>query len=49
MPDAGASVPEKSKAVVKASKATGEDGLANGKKRFEVKKVCTPAGLPAKR
>lgn len=39
MPDAGASAPAKAKAPAKTSKAGGADGTADGKKRFEVKKV----------
>jgi len=39
MPDAGPSAPAKAKAPTKSSKAGGEGGL-DGKKRFEVKKVC---------
>ena len=38
MPDAGPSVPAKSKGVVKSAKA-GADTGPDGKKRFEVKKV----------
>lgn len=38
MPDAGPSAPAKTKAPTKGSKAGGEGG-ADGKKRFEVKKV----------
>ena len=43
MPDAGPSVPAKSKSVVKSAKA-GADTGSEGKKRFEVKKVVPPLG-----
>ena len=43
MPDAGPSVPAKSKGVVKSTKA-GADTGSDGKKRFEVKKVVPPLG-----
>lgn len=45
MPDVGASGPSKSKAPVKSSKAgTAVDVGSDGKKRFEVKKVCSTLG-----
>lgn len=47
MPDAGPSVPAKSKGAVKSAKA-GTDTGSDGKKRFEVKKV-TQASSPSKR
>ena len=42
MPDAGPSAPTKvpSKAPIKSSKAGSTEAGADGKKRFEVKKVC---------
>ena len=43
MRDASASGGSKSKAVSKASKSGPADGGAEGKKRFEVKKVCNAA------
>ena len=39
MPDAGPSVPAKSKATAKSSKSGAAEGGLDGKKRFEVKKV----------
>lgn len=47
MPDAGPSVPAKSKGAVKSAKA-GTDTGSDGKKRFEVKKV-EQASSPSKR
>ena len=41
MPDAGPSVPAKSKGTLKTAKS-GPDTGADGKKRFEVKKVIPP-------
>ena len=38
MPDAGPSVPAKSKGLVKSAKSGADTGV-DGKKRFEVKKV----------
>ena len=38
MPDAGPSVPAKSKSILKSAKS-GADTSSDGKKRFEVKKV----------
>ena len=43
MPDAGPSVPAKSKGAVKSAKS-GADTGPDGKKRFEVKKVIPPPG-----
>lgn len=43
MPDAGPSVPAKSKGAVKSAKS-GVDIGPDGKKRFEVKKVIPPSG-----
>ena len=39
MPDAGPSAPPKTKVPAKTSRAGGTDVAAEGKKRFEVKKV----------
>ena len=41
MPDAGPSVPAKSKGMLKTAKS-GADTGSDGKKRFEVKKVMLP-------
>ena len=41
MPDAGPSVPAKSKGTLKTAKS-GADTGSDGKKRFEVKKVIPP-------
>ena len=44
MPDAGPSVPAKSKGVIRSAKSAADTGT-DGKKRFEVKKVIPPSGL----
>ena len=46
MPDAGPSAPAKSKpAGIKTAKTGVADGGTDGKKRFEVKKVCSTVPL----